>query len=148
EYLNIKVTGSSRIAVLGSGSVSQGAFCYLSKLGAEPRMFYRKTLDLFYDKINEYEIIVNGIEIDSDDQHIIDYYHLSETSDDVLIIDAAADAGRSIEGTEYMSLDNPMGYVLGRKYILVNNAPTLMHEISSRVISGVVASVLLQKRIL
>lgn len=134
-----------RIAVLGSGSVAQGAFCYLASLGCQPRMFYRKTLDLFVDQIDEFDLIVNGIEVDSDGMHIIDEAALRKTRLDVLIIDAAADAGRAIQGTEYLSLEQPVGRVQGRAYTLVNNAPTLMHPQASEVISEVTASLLLNR---
>lgn len=146
--LGLDVTGfdianRNNIAILGSGSVAQGAFCYLAQQGYQPRMFYRKTLDLFFDELSEFDLILNGIEVDVDGIHILDSAALNKTKTDVLIIDAAADAGRAIEGTHYLSLEQPIGYVHGRTYTLVNNAPTLMHKEASEVISEVVSRLFL-----
>jgi len=132
-------THNTNIAILGSGSVSQGAFYEVSTLGIKPRMFYRKTLHIFKDLIHTFDIIVNGIEIDTPEDHIICRDDLLRTKQNVLIIDAAADAGCSIFGTEYQSFEDPIGYTLGRKYILVNNAPTLLKLEASRVISRVIS---------
>lgn len=139
------IVNRTRIAILGSGSVAQGAFCYLAQQGYQPRMFYRKTLDLFFDELAEFDLIVNGIEVDVDGMHILDNAALNKTKPDVLIIDAAADAGRAIQGTQYLSLQQPVGYTQGRTYTLVNNAPTLMHREASGVISEVVARLFLQQ---
>lgn len=145
DYLKVNLDNLNSIAVLGTGSVSQGAFSYLSKLDLEPRMFYRKTLPLFYEHLNEYDLIVNGIEMDNDNGHILDREKIEQLRHDVIIIDAAADAGRAIEGTNYLSLENPLGYAYGRKYTLVNNAPTLMYEKASKEISKVVSKIFLTK---
>ena len=135
----------SNFCILGSGSVSQGAFQYLSSLGAEPRMFYRKTMDIFYDLIDCYDVIVNGIEIDRDGCHILSRDDLMKTKESVFIIDAAADAGRAIYGTKYLSMDNPVSTVEGRRYFLVNNAPTILHEKASIYISSVVSKDILSR---
>lgn len=132
-----------RAAILGSGSVAQGAFFELSSRGVQPRMFYRKTLDQFRDEIHEFDLIVNGIEVDTDGVHIMDEAMINKTKTNVLIIDAAADAGRAIQGTCYLSIDQPVGMVFDRKYTLVNNAPTLLFAQASEVISEVTARHLL-----
>ena len=131
--------------VLGTGNVSQGAFNYLSSIGLRPRMFNRKTLNLFYDCIESYDLIINGIEMDVDGMHILSISDLRKTSPKVLIIDAAADAGRAIEGTVYQSLTSPIGIVENRRYIMVNNAPTIFHEEASREISSNIAKYILTR---
>lgn len=143
EAAKLVISNHTKIAILGSGSVAQGAFYQLAQSGYQPRMFYRKTLDVFYDQISEFDLIINGIEVDVDGFHIIDNAMLAKTKQDVLIIDAAADAGRAIEGTSYLSLDAPISVIQQRQYTLVNNAPTLMHEDASKVISDTVASLLI-----
>lgn len=145
EATNFATKKQTRIAILGSGSVAQGAFCYTAQQGSQPRMFYRKTLNLFFEEIESFDIIINGIEIDSDGTHILDKTALNRTKPEVIIIDAAADAGRAIEGTKYLSIEHPLAQVEGRTYTLVNNAPTLMHEDASDFISEVVARLLLAR---
>lgn len=144
QWFNLSSSVQKSVAVLGSGSVSQGAFYELSRLGILPRMFYRKTLSIFYSSINQFDLIVNGIEVDSE-RHIMNRACIESTKKDCLIIDAAADAGRAIEGTSYNSLASPVSEVFGRRYILVNNAPTLLASEASQFISSVLAGgVLLQ----
>lgn len=135
-----------RIAILGCGNVSQGAFHMISSLGGRPRMFHRKTLDIFKEQVDQFDLIINGIEVDQDGLHIIDCKLLERTKRDVFIIDAAADAGRAIEGTEYQTLAEPLGIVHDRCYLLVNNAPTVFHEQASMVISRVVSSLFLAQK--
>ncbi len=52
------------------------------------------------------------------------------------IIDAAADAGRAIEGTKYTSIDNPI-YTdeQGHTFYVVNNSPSLLYRESSEAVS-------------
>lgn len=126
---------STKVAVLASGSCSQGAYNYIAKFNADVRMFYRKTMNEFYDTINEYDIIINGIEVDGSVQHIITKEQLREVKKGCLIIDSAADAGNAIEGTHYMSISNPMYEEDGLFFYEVNNAPSLLYRITSNAIS-------------
>lgn len=131
------------VCVLGSGSVAQGAFHELSRMSLRPRMFYRKTLPIFWDTIDQYGIIVNGIEVDTPGTHIISESQLDRINERALIIDAAADARNAVWGTEYQSLAKPVGVISGRQYVLVNNAPAIMPTEASSVISRVVAEEIL-----
>lgn len=124
-----------KIAVLASGSCSQGAYNYISKYNVDIRMFYRKTMNEFYETINEYDIIINGIEVDGSVAHIITKEQLKQMKRGCLIIDSAADAGNAIEGTRYMSIDNPMYEENGLFFYEVNNAPSLLYRKTSYEIS-------------
>lgn len=117
---------NTKVAILASGSVSQGAYNYISKYGVDLRMFYRKTMNEFYDTIGEYDVIINGIEVDGTVAHIITKEQLKYVKKGCLIIDAAADAGNAIEGTRYMSLANPIYEEDGIFFYEVNNAPSLL----------------------
>jgi N5-(carboxyethyl)ornithine synthase len=136
---------STKVAILGSGSVSQGAFFYISSLGMQPRMFYRKTLDIFKEQIGKFDLIINGIEMDLDEGHVISRQLLQKTKTRLLLVDAAADAGRAIEGTDYQTLDKPIAFLEERAYCLVNNAPSLMSSEASLAISSAVSQHLLSK---
>ena len=96
--------------------------------------------------MGEYDIIVNGVEMDTDGYHLIGKEQLLQTKNNVLLIDAAADAGRAIEGTEYRSLEKPFGLTFGRRYFMVNNAPTLRFQEASTVISKVVSTLIITKK--
>jgi N5-(carboxyethyl)ornithine synthase len=140
KHLQIKGSPEKSVCVLGSGSVAQGAFYELSRHGFVPRMFYRNTLSIFDDLLGEFDIIANGIEVDRSGLHIMDMRALEQTREDVCIIEAAADAGNAIYGTEYQSLDKPVGSTVGRKYTMVNNAPTIMTDEASRDVAAVVGN--------
>jgi N5-(carboxyethyl)ornithine synthase len=125
----------TKIAVLACGSCSQGAYSYISKYNADVRMFYRKTMSEFYETIGDYDIIINGIEVDGTVAHIITKADLQRIKRGCLIIDSAADAGNAIEGTRYMPIDNPMYEEDGLFFYEVNNAPSLLYRTTSFEIS-------------
>lgn len=126
---------STKVAVLANGSVSQGAYNYISKYNVDIRMFYRKTMQEFYDTIGEYDIIINGIEVDGTVKHIVTKDDLRRVKKGCLLIDSAADAGNAIEGTHYTSIADPMYEEDGLFFYEVNNAPSLLYRVTSVEIS-------------
>lgn len=128
-------SSETKVAVLASGNVSQGSYNYLAKFGCDIRMFYRKTMIEFYDTLEVYDVIVNGIEMDQCGQHILTKEQLARLKRGCLVIDAAADAGNAIEGTHYTSLSEPMYFEDGLWFYEVNNAPSLLYRNASREIS-------------
>lgn len=144
KHFGLSPTAHKSVAVLGSGSVSQGVFLQLARSGFMPRMFYRKTLPLFFASIADFDVIFNGIEMDAPG-HILDRLRIQSTKPGCLLVDAAADAGRSLEGTTYHPLDCPVSSVFGRPYILVNNAPTLLFKEASARISSILANGVLKQ---
>lgn len=145
--LGIVPNSNTKVAVLASGNVAQGAYTAISKFNCDTRMFYRKTMYLFYDSISEYDIIINGIEIDTDNSHIISKEQLKIVKKGCLILDAAADAGRAIEGTKYTSIDKPLYFEDGRYYYEVNNSPSIFFRESSRIISEVFSKIIYKKNV-
>ena len=126
---------NTKVAVLGNGNVSQGAYNHISKLNSDIRMFYRKTLDDFYNSISCYDIIINGIEVDGTVKHIIKKEQLGSLKKGCLVIYAAADAGNTIEETHYTSIESPVYEESGILFYEVNNAPSLLYRVASREIS-------------
>lgn len=129
-----------RIAVLGTGNTAQGAFHFLSKFTDNIRMYYRKTLDEFKSSIGDFDVIVNGIEVDTPNLHLVTYEDLKRTKIGCFIVDAAADAGNTIEGTHYTSIDNPVYENDGRLFYEVNNSPSLIYRTASRYLSKAFAA--------
>lgn len=125
------VDSTTYVAILGNGNVSQGAMQYLSKLNVNIRMFYRKTMQDFKNTLGEYDIIVNGIEVDDSNIRIISKDDLQLIKKGCLIIDAAADAGNAIEGTHYSSISLPIYEENGHYYYVVNNAPSVLYRKAS-----------------
>lgn len=125
----------TKVAVLANGSVSQGAYNAISKYNVDVRMFYRKTMYEFYDTIGEYDIIINGIEVDGTVKHILAKEDLLKVKRGCLLIDSAADAGNAIEGTHYTSIAEPLYENNGLFFYEVNNAPSLLYRRTSFEIS-------------
>lgn len=126
---------SMRIAVLGNGNTAQGVFHFLSKFTDNIRMYYRKTIPEFKAELGSFDVVVNGIEVDVPDYHLITKADIARSKPGCFFIDAAADAGNTIEGTRYTSIDKPMYEEGGRYFYEVNNSPSLIYRTSSRFLS-------------
>lgn len=126
---------STKVAVLANGSVSQGAYNTISKYHVDIRMFYRKTMHEFYDTLSDYDIIINGIEVDGSVKHILTKEDLKRVKKGCLIIDSAADAGNAIEGTHYTTIANPIYKENDLFFYEVNNAPSIYFRQTSWEIS-------------
>lgn len=135
ESYGLRPTSSTKVAILSPGNVAQGAFEAISLFGAEARMFYRKTMDEFYDAIHEFDIIINGIEVDSPGKYIISKEQLLKIKKNALIIDAAADAGNAIYGTDFTTFEKPLSDLFGKQYYCINNAPSIYFRTASYNIS-------------
>ena len=129
-------TSSTRVAILAPGNVSQGAFTAISKWGADIRLFYRKTMHEFKADLENFDIIINGIEVDLPDLHILTFEEQKRLKKNCLVIDAAADAENAIEGSRYTSIDDPIYKKNDVYYYVVNNAPSIFYRDSSRIISS------------
>ncbi len=121
---------STPACVLGSGNVSQGAATALIQAGFTPRVFTRRNLPRFNP--GEYRIIVNGI----DAGHPLVTLSMQRACRGTLYIDAAADAGGTIEGIPYTSFTNPTIEVDGNTFYCVNNSPSYYFRDASEVISA------------
>ena len=64
---------------------------------------------------------------------------IARTKPGCFFVDAAADAGNTIEGTRYTSIANPMYEEDGRYFYEVNNSPSLIYRTASRFLSKALA---------
>ena len=135
---------SMKIAVLGSGNTAQGVFHFLSKFTDNIRMYYRKTIDEFKKEIDTFDVIVNGIEIDVPNQHLITEDEIRSCKKGCFFIDAAADAGNTIEGTRYTNIGNPIYEKEGRYFYEVNNSPSMIYRTASDYLSKAIVTCVLR----
>lgn len=138
---------NTNVAILASGNVSQGAFTAITKFNCKTRMFYRKTMHIFKQELEHFDIIINGIEIDKDNEHIITKKELTRAKRGCLILDAAADAGRAIEGTRYTTIDNPIYFENGLYFYEVNNSPSIFYRETSKIISRIFSEIVYKRDI-
>jgi len=129
------VDTQKKVCVLSSGNVAQGSFNALAKMGFSPKMFYRKTMQSFYETMGDYDIIVNGIETTGD--HIVSCGDAQKLKRGCLIIDAAADAGGAIEFTSFTSHSSPISKYQHVSFYCVNNSPSLAYRDVSPILSRI-----------
>jgi len=131
----IMISPQTRIAVLGTGNVAQGAFKFASQLGAKVRMFYRRTLKDFKYSLGIWDIVVSGIKLDDPSVPVLNLEEQRQLKPGCLLIDAAGDAGITFAGTHFTNLENPIYEEDGRFYYLVNNTPALFYRSVSEILS-------------
>ncbi|GAB2026854.1 Rossmann-fold NAD(P)-binding domain-containing protein [Lactovum odontotermitis] len=126
---------SVNIAVLGSGNVSQGAFYAVSKFTSKVRMFYRRTMPVFKDTLDAYDIIINGIEVGPENEPILSLQEQKKLKRGAFIIDTAADAGNAIQGDHFTKLSDSIYKENGLYYYVVPNTPSIAYRNISKYLS-------------
>ncbi|NEO91085.1 MAG: hypothetical protein F6K56_12890 [Moorea sp. SIO3G5] len=130
------VCQDDRVAVFGSGNVAFGALKYLTQRGIDPLLRRRSNVDLLRRELETYNIFINCVEIDEGESAIVTQAQIDKMKPGSWIIDAAADAGRAIEGTRYTSLESPIYQDEGgHRFYVVNNSPSLLYRESSEAVS-------------
>lgn len=126
-------------AVLSPGNTAQGAYNALSKFSCDTRMYYRKTISEFLEEIDTFDIIVNGIEVASQNEHIITRHDLTRVKKGCLFIDSAANADGAIEGTRYTTIEQPIYTESGLYFYEVDNVPSIYFRTISKYISKILS---------
>lgn len=135
----------TKIAILGSGNVSQGAFNSASKFSSNIRMFYRNTMPVFKKNFRDYDIIINGIEVGTENDPILSLLEQSQLKKGTLIIDVAADAGNAIQGSHFTEIDHPIYKEKGLYYYVVPNVPSIFYRNISQLLSKVLSEHIFRK---
>lgn len=126
---------NTKVAILSIGNVAQGCVQVFSKYNCDMRIFTRSNMVDFKETIGDYDIIVNGIEILSSENHILSLEEQTKIKKECLIIDAAADAGGAIEGSRFTTIEEPIYKKNDKYYYVVNNAPSIFFREASFEIS-------------
>ncbi len=138
---------NTRVAILGSGNVAQGAFHGVSKFTSNVKLYYRRTLPDFEKKAPSYDMIINGIEVGSWGKPIMTKAQQKTLKKGAFVIDVAADAGNAIEGTRFTTLDEPIYKEDGVYYFVVPNTPALAYRNVSKVLSRQFSKYIFKKSI-
>jgi len=125
----------TKIAILGSGNVSQGAFNAISKFSTNVKMFYRRTMPIFEKTYAEYDVIINGIEVGTENSPILSLSEQQHLKKGTFIIDCAADAGNAIQGSHFTEIGAPIYKENGIYYYVVPNTPSIVHRSISSILS-------------
>lgn len=126
---------NTKIAVLGSGNVSQGALKACNLFHSDVRMFYRKTMNEFYDSLLAYDIVINGIDLRDSTTPILSISQQKQLKKGCLIVDVAAVTNDAIEAIKQTSIDIPIYKENDIYYYCVNNTPSLYYKEASKILS-------------
>lgn len=138
---------NTKIAILGSGNVSQGAFHVVSKFTSNVRLFYRRTLPIFKDTADQYDIIINGIEVGPQGQSIMSVADQQKLKKGTFIIDVAADAGNAIQGDHFTWLSDSIYKEKGIYHYVVPNTPSVIYRNVSKILSKQLSQYVFKKDI-
>lgn len=128
-------SSKDNVAILGSGNTAQGAFNAISKFSCTTRMFYRKTMEEFLSQVEDFNIIINGIELSPTSNPLLSKGQLSSLPNETFIIDAAACPGRTFEGLYHTSYESPVISEGNYHFYSINNTPSIYYREASENIS-------------
>jgi len=130
------ITQYDKVVVFGGGNVAFGVLKYLANRGILPVQRRRSNMSLLESEFHDYDIFINAVEIEEGDKPIVTNEMINAMKPNGWIIDAAADAGRAIQGTRYTSIESPIYQdEQGHTFYVVNNSPSLLYRESSEIVS-------------
>lgn len=126
----------TKVAILGNGNTSRGAYRILTQLGADVKVYNRKMEELLRKEISQYDIIVNCILWDVNRKdHIIYKEDLNRMKKGSLIIDVSCDRNGGIETSVPTTIENPTYEVNGIVHYVVDHTPALVYKTVSSELS-------------
>lgn len=130
----------TKVAILGKGNTARGAFKVLTFMGAEVRMYDRKTENLFQKELPQFDVIVNAILWDtSRKDHIIYRDDLNRMKKGAMIIDISCDKNGGIESSTPTTINKPTYTEQGILHYVVDHTPSLFYKTISESLSKIVS---------
>lgn len=125
-----------KVALLGKGNVSRGAYKILTSLGSDVKVFDRKTEKFFKENFYKYDVIVNALLWDTDrTDHILFRENLKEMKKNSFIIDISCDEAGAIESSKSTTIKNPVYEVNGILHYVVDHTPSIYYKTASKYFS-------------
>ena len=125
-----------KVALLGRGNVSRGALKLLSMLGAEIKVYDRRTEQLFRKEVGEFDVVVNAVLWDTHRKdHILYAEDLKKMKKGALIIDISCDRNGGIETSVPTTIDDPVYFKEGIMHYVVDHTPALFYKTVSESLS-------------
>lgn len=133
-----KLPYECKVAVIGKGNIARGACRILYSLGAEVVVYDRKMENLIRKKINEYDVIVNGVSWDiSRKDHIIYGEDLKRMKKNSMIIDISCDRAGCVESSIPTTIESPTYFSEGVLHYVVDHTPSLLFYTASKAFGDV-----------
>lgn len=122
-----------RVAVLGRGNTSHGAYRILAGLGGDIVVYNRKMEALLRQDIGQYDVIVNCVLWDTRRRdHIINRENLRDMKPGAMIIDVSCDEAGAVETSVPTTIENPVYEVDGILHYVVDHTPSLVAHAATR----------------
>ncbi len=121
-----KMPYDAKVAILGNGQTSKGAFRILAGLGAEVDIYGRKQEKQFLMNMANYDVLVNCVMWDTHRKDRLIYREdLKKLRPGTLIIDVSCDPNLEIETSHPTTIDDPVYTVDGIIHYAVDNTPAM-----------------------
>lgn len=122
-----KLPNQCKVALIGKGNTSRGAYRVLTSLGAEVVVYDRKTENLLRNEIKDYDVIVNGVLWDPNrNDHIIYNDDLIDMKKNSMIIDISCDKEGGIQSSIPTTIENPTYTKNSVLHYVVDHTPSLL----------------------
>lgn len=131
---------NTKVALLGRGNIARGALKILTFMGAEVRVYDRKTELLLRDEIENYDVVVNAILWDTKrTDHIVYKDDLGRMKKGSLIIDISCDRNGGVETSVPTTLENPIYTINDVVHYVVDHTPSMFYKTISQSLSEIVS---------
>jgi len=128
-----------KAAVIGRGNCARGAYKALARLGADVRVYDRKTVHKLPGEIGQFDIVANAVLWDVFCAgHLICRDDLARMKPGSIIVDISCDRGMGVETGRPTTIENPVYVVDGILHYAVDHTPALFYRSASESISAVV----------
>ncbi|KRN08023.1 N(5)-(carboxyethyl)ornithine synthase [Liquorilactobacillus mali] len=119
----------TKVAVIGRGNTARGALRALDSLNAEAVQYNRRTVNILKSNLADFDVIVNCVLWDSDEQdHIIYKTDLKRMKKGALIIDVSCDRNGAIETSVPTTIEHPTYKVDGILHYVVDHTPSIFFK--------------------
>lgn len=128
---------NTKVALIGRGNIARGALKILTVLGADVKVYERKTENLLRREIQEFDVVVNGVLWDTNrDDHILFEEDIKRMKNGSLIVDISCDRNGGIATSIPTSIENPIYTVEGVTHYVVDHTPALFFKTVSETLSA------------
>lgn len=137
----------TKVAILALGYLGQGAYNMISKFTDNISIYTRKNMNEFYNEISSFDLIINCIEISENENSIISNENRKQLKKGCLVVDAAGDPGRAIEGIKLSTWEKPIYNLDDVYYYSIDNLPTICYREISENISKIFSEIIYSKKL-
>ena len=129
-----KMPYNCKVAIIGRGNTSRGAYRILSGLGADIMVYNKRMEKLFKSELDTFDVIVNCVLWDTKrSDHLINESDLKTMKHNAMIIDVSCDRNGAIESTVPTTIENPTYVKEGILHYAVDHTPSMIAHTSTRV---------------